>query len=183
MPRISPIDASNADPKAATLLEGVRKVLGVTPNMMTTMARSPAVLEAYLNFSGALSKGSLGGKLGEQIALAVAGANGCGYCASAHTLLGGKHGVDRDELARNLRGESTDARTQAALDFARVLVVKRGWASDGDLAAIRAAGFSDGQIAEIVGHVALNSFTNFFNHVADPEIDFPVVDAGQPVPA
>jgi len=182
MPRINPIESTNSDPKAAELLAGVKKALGVTPNMMTTMAQSPAVLESYLSFSGALAKGSLGGKLGEQIALAVAGANGCGYCASAHTLLGSKHGVPEDELQRNLRGEASDDRTQAAIDFARTLVIKRGWAADADLTQIRNAGFTEGQIAEIVAHVALNTFTNYFNHVADPDIDFPKVEVGAPAP-
>lgn len=181
MPRISPIDQDQATPAAAGLLANVKKALGVTPNMMTTMANAPAVLEAYLGFSGALGKGTLGGKLGEQIALAVAGANACGYCASAHTLLGGKHGVEEAELKRNLDGVSSDPKTQAAIDFARTLVIKRGWATDGDLSAVRAAGFTDAQISEIVAHVALNTFTNYFNHVADPDIDFPAVAVGEPL--
>jgi len=181
MPRITPIDPATANPAATPLLEGVKKALGVTPNMMATLAHSPAALEAYLGFGQSLGKGSLGGKLGEQIALAVAGANACGYCASAHTLLGSKQGVSEEEAKRNLDGESGDPKTQAALDFARTLVIKRGWATDADLADVRNAGFSDGEIAEIIGHVALNTFTNYFNHVADPEIDFPKTEVGEPV--
>ena len=180
MPRITPIDAKNPDPAAKPLLDAVQQDLGATPNFMTTLANSPAALDAYLSFSGALGKGSIGGKLGEQIALAVAGANACGYCASTHTALGSKQGIEKEELERNLRGEASDPRTQAALDFARTLVIKRGWATDADLTQVRDAGFSEGQIAEIVAHVALNTFSNYFNHVADPEIDFPKVEVGEP---
>ena len=37
------------------------------------------------------------------------------------------------------------------------------------------AGYSDAEITEIVSHVALNIFTNYFNHVARTEVDFPKV--------
>lgn len=181
MPRIAPLDPSDAQPAAQSMLENVNKALGVTPNMMKTLAHSPAALEAYLGFGQALGKGSLGGKLSEQIALAVAGANACGYCASAHTILGSKQGVSEDEARRNLEGESSDPKTQAALDFARTLVIKRGWATDADVKNVRDAGFSDGEVAEIIAHVALNTYTNYFNHVADPEIDFPKAEVGEPV--
>ncbi len=180
MPRITPVDPSSADPKASELLDGVQKKLGTKPNIMKTMAQSPAVLKSYLAFSEAMGGSSLGGKLGEKIALAVAGANACGYCASAHTAIGSNLGIDEDEAKRNLDGESSDAKTQAALTFARTLVSKRGWASDDDLKAVRDAGYSDGEVLEIVAYVALNTFTNYFNHVADPEIDFPKVEVGDP---
>jgi len=42
---------------------------------------------------------------------------------------------------------------------------------------VRAAGYTDAQIVEIVQHVALNTWTNYVNSVAKTEIDFPVVTA------
>ncbi len=85
MPRIDPIDPAQAQGKAKALLDGVQKALGMTPNLMRTMARSPAVLEAYLGFGKALGGGSLSAQIREQIAVAVSGANSCEYCVSAHT--------------------------------------------------------------------------------------------------
>ena len=38
---------------------------------------------------------------------------------------------------------------------------------------------TDGEIAEIIAHVALNVFTNYFNRAAQTDIDFPLVTAGQ----
>ena len=35
---------------------------------------------------------------------------------------------------------------------------------------------SDAEIAETIGHVALNVLTNYFNNVAHTEIDFPLVE-------
>ncbi len=180
MARINPVNRDEADVKAQELLGGVEKALGMVPNLMGTLARSPASLAAYLGFGQALSGGTLGGKLREQIAVSVAGANSCGYCASAHTALGKGQGVDEAELARNLNSESEDERTGAALRFARAITLKRGWVSDEDYSAIREAGFGDGEIVEIVATVAVNTFTNYVNHIAQTEIDFPRVEVAEP---
>lgn len=176
MPRIQPIDLDKAQPKAKALLEGAKKSLGMIPNAMRTMAQSPAVLEAYLGFGKALSGASLSPQLREQIALTVAGENSCGYCASAHTAVGTKLGVDTDELAANLKGLSRNPKTEAALEFARRIVVERGWVSDDDLRRVREAGYSEGEITEIVAVVAQNIFSTYFNHIADTDVDFPRVE-------
>jgi uncharacterized peroxidase-related enzyme len=175
MPRLNPIDPAKAEGKAKTLLDGVHKALGMTPNLPRTLAASPAALEAYLGFGQALGRGRLGAKLREAIALTVAGANACEYCASAHTAIGKRLGVDAAELARNLEGRSGDPTADAALRFARAIVVKQGWVSDEDLREVREAGYGDGEIAEIVANVALHIFANYFDHVARPEVDFPRV--------
>ncbi len=181
MPRISPLKGNDVPAKSKPLLEGVRKALGMTPNLMATLAHSPAALQSYLGFGQALGGASLTGKEREQIALAVAGENSCGYCASAHTALAKKAGVDAAEATCNLNAESNDPRTQAALRFAQAVVSKRGFVSDADVAAVRAAGYSDAQIIEIIATVALNIFTNYFNHVVQTEIDFPEVAVREPV--
>jgi uncharacterized peroxidase-related enzyme len=181
MARIKALRSDEASPKSKALLEGVQKGLGMTPNLMATIAHSPAALGGYLGFGQALGSGTLSASLREQIAVAVAGENSCGYCASAHTLLGKGAGVEASELASNLGGQSSDERTQAALDFALAIVTKRGWVSDADLAAVRGAGFSEGDLVEIVAAVAVNVFTNYFNHVADTDIDFPEVAVREPV--
>ena len=180
MARINPVTQDQADPKARELLAGVEKSLGMVPNILGTLAQSPASLAAYLGFGQALSGGTLGGKLREQIAVTVAGANSCEYCASAHTALGKGQGVDEVELARNLEGESEDERTGAALRFARAIALKRGWVSDEDYAAVREAGFGDGEVVEIIATVAINTFTNYFNHIAQTENDFPRVAVEEP---
>ncbi len=177
MPRIQPIDPQQAEGKAKALLDGAQKSLGTVPNLFKTMANSPAVLGAYLGMHQALSGGSLSGALREQIALAVAGVNGCDYCASAHNAIGEKLGVDETERAANLRGASADHKTQAALDFARAIVQRQGWVSDEQLQAVRDAGYSEGEVAEIVAAVVQNIFSNYFNHIADTEIDFPFVSS------
>ncbi len=176
MPRIKAIETAEAAPKAKSLLEGVQKKLGMTPNLMRTLANAPAVLEAYLGFSNSLGKSSLSPKLREQIALTVGEVNQCRYCLAAHCALGKMAGLGDEEIADSRRGASTDRKTETILQFARKIVTERGWVSDDDVQAIRAAGVGDAEIAEIVATVALNLFTNYFNHVAGTEIDFPEVE-------
>ncbi len=180
MPRIKPIDIEQADGKAKSLLENVNKALGMTPNLMRTLAHSPAALEAYLGFGKALGGGSLSSKLREQIALTAANANACEYCASAHTALGKKSGFDAAELKRNLQASSRDPKVEAALQFARAVVVRQGWVTDEELERVREAGYSDGEIIEIIAATVIAIFSNYFNHVAETEVDFPVVEVGEP---
>ena len=178
MSRIEPINYETSTGKAKELLDAVKGKLGVTPNMMKTMAQSPAVLEAYLNFLGSLAEGALNGKTREQIALITAEENGCGYCASAHTAIGKMVGLDTDAILAARKGHSSDAKIEVALKFARTLILNRGEVTDANVQEVRDAGFSDGEIGEIVANVALNVFTNYFNIVAGTEIDFPKVQVG-----
>lgn len=177
MSRIEPLSHAAATGDAKTLLDGVQAGLGMVPNIFATFAHAPKVLEGFLALNKTLGQGLLPADLREQIALTVAGANECDYCASAHTALGRGVGLDSAELGRNLQGRSENPRTQVVLDFVHKLVLARGQVADADVQGLRIAGFSDGEIVEIVTHTAVNLFTNYFNHVAGTEIDFPVVRA------
>jgi len=88
-----------------------------------------------------------------------------------------KLGLVPDQIRDSRQGTAADGKTDALLHFARKLVETRGQVSDGDVDAVRQAGLTDGEIAEAVAGVALNIFTNYFNHVAATDIDFPKVDA------
>jgi uncharacterized peroxidase-related enzyme len=176
MTRIQPINPSDATGKAKQLLDGVQAKLGITPNMMKTMAVSPAVLDAYLGFSAATGTGALKAGFREQIALAVAQANSCEYCLAAHSAIGKMVGLQPDSIHAARQAQATDPKAAAGLEFAQALVIERGLVSDAAIARVRAAGYSDAEIAEIVANVALNIFTNYFNHVAGTEVDFPRVN-------
>lgn len=183
MIRIQPIDPAQATGRAKQLLDGVQAKLGMTPNLMKTLANSTAALDAYLHFSGSLSAGTLDAGLRGEIAIAVAQANSCQYCLSAHTLLGSMAHLTPEQMTASRQFREADPKRQAALEFAQTVVVQRGQVSAAAVEAVRQAGYTDGEIAEIVGHVALNIFTNYFNNVAGTEIDFPVVSLELPVTA
>ena len=174
IPTPATIDAAPA--ASQPLLEAVKKQLGVVPNMFRLVANSPAALEGYLGLSGALSKGTLPAATRERIALAVAEINGCNYCLSAHTYLGKNLAkLDDAEISANRNGASTDPKADAAVRFAVKVVRARGHVSDDDVHAVRSAGYDDAQVIEIVLHVALNTWTNYINMVAETDIDFPIV--------
>ena len=180
MSRLPAIQLDKATGKAKELLDGVQAKLKITPNMTRVMANSPAVLQAYLSFNSAVAGGALDAKLREQIALEVGEQNACQYCVSAHTAIGRMVGLSDPEMEAARGAASSSPKHAAALEFARQLVAKRGLLTDADIEAVRRAGFTDAEIAEIIAHVALNIFTNYFNHVAGTTLDFPAVPALSP---
>jgi uncharacterized peroxidase-related enzyme len=175
MTRITQIERQAAVGKSRELLESIHGAFGATPNMFRTVAHSPAALESMWASFGALGKGVLGARLGEQIAVAVANRNHCEYCLAAHTALGRKAGASAEEMSSAQGGESADPRTQAALRFALKLVDARGAVSVQDVDAVRAAGFTEEEVVEILAHVALNLFTNYVNVAFAVPVDFPAV--------
>jgi uncharacterized peroxidase-related enzyme len=174
------IPARDDVPEASKpILDAVHNQLGVVPNMFRLIAQSPAALQGFAGNNGALAK-TLDVKTRERIALAIAQVNGCDYCLSAHTYLAlNLAKISPEEIAQNRAGGSGDAKANAAVSFAGRIVRDRGHVSDADVKAVRDAGFSDGEIVEIIAVAAENIFTNLLNTVAVTDIDFPVVRAGE----
>lgn len=170
----TPHNVDSAPVASRPLLEAVKRQLGSVPNLFRLVANSPAALEGYLGMQSALAKGALPAATRERIALAVAEVNGCSYCLAAHTYLGRNLArLDDAEIAANRAGGSGDEKAHAAVKFAATIARERGHVGPEDLAAVRAAGYDDAQIIEIVQHVALNTWTNYVNEVGGTDIDFP----------
>lgn len=178
MSRLNLVNPETATGRAAELLGAVKAGMGAVPNITKVMANQPAALDMFLGIGEALSKGNLDTKTREAIALTVANANRCDYCASAHSAVSQSLKVEQSEIDLRLKGQSSDPKLTALLTFANAMVDKKGLVSDADLTAVRDAGYNDGDIAEITANVAANIFTNYINHVAQTEIDFPVVTTG-----
>lgn len=176
MARIQPVNRNEASEQVAQTLDAVKAKIGVVPNSFATFAQSPAVLNAYLAFSQALSQGILNPKQREVIALAIGQTNNCQYCVSAHTLLGKGAGLTPDELKAARQGISSDPLNDALAKLAIKVVKQRGVLSDAELNEARSQGVSDALIVEVIAQVALNTLTNYTNHIAATDIDFPVVE-------
>ena len=177
MRRIDPVKTESVAPEARRLLADVKAEWGMIPNLLSTLAKAPAALEAYLNFNKALAHGTLPADLREQIALTVAEANGCDYCLAAHSAIGRTVGLSKDTILDSRRGVSPETKTRVALRFARQVVENRGWVDDQDVSQLAAAGYTDSEVVEIVANVAMNLFSNYLNHVAGTEVDFPEAPA------
>lgn len=177
MPRIHPVAKDSAPAASQPMLEGIQKKLGKVPNLLGTLAVSPAGLATYMKLGEALGQGTLGDKVREQLAVAIAQESGCEYCASAHTAIGKMVGVPADELTKNLTGKASDPKVQGAIDFSLAIVESRGWVSDAQFSAAKKAGLSDAELIEVLAITVTNLFTNYANHLLQTVNDFPKVEA------
>ena len=109
----------------------------------------------------------------ERIALLTAVINDCGYCVSAHAFRGTKAGLSASELAATQKSPSEPSKSTAALQFIDTLLQQHGLITDADFSRVRSHGWADEEIGEIIAHVALNVFSNYYNHVAIPVLNFP----------
>ncbi|WP_018349788.1 carboxymuconolactone decarboxylase family protein [Longispora albida] len=172
----------NVDPELATgetarLLTATHQDLGVVPNLARVMASSPAVLKGYLGTVRALgAEGTLPGGLAERIALLVAQESRSDYCLSMHSFRGTNvAGLPAAEVTRARRGETGDPQAAAVLALAAAVLRHHGAVSADQLALVRHAGLADGQIVEIIAHVALGVFTSYLATAARCDIDWPLV--------
>ena len=177
MTRLTQLSDADASPAAAELFGALKSNIGMVPNLYRVLGNQPAALAATLKFGEELGKGSFDAKTREAIALTVAGANNCDYCASAHTAISKNLKVGDVEISNRLNGRSEDTKLDAILKLANAVVEKRGLLGDADLAAARAANLNDGEIVETTVNVVANILTNYVNHIAQTDIDFPVVQA------
>jgi uncharacterized peroxidase-related enzyme len=175
MARFKYLDQTSASGKSKDYLATLQAKLGGLPNIFKAMANSPAALNSYMSLSGALSESSLSPKIRESIALAVGEDNACEYCVSAHTQIGGKAGLSGTDIESARKFESADTKTKAVLQFTKAVIAKKGSISDAEFNAAKQAGLTEGEMAEAVATIALNIYTNYFNHVAQTDVDFPVV--------
>ena len=176
MYRIAPVISANAEAKVAATLSQVKVSLGKVPNFFATLANAPVALDGFLSLSKTLSRGRLSARQREILALAIAQENECQYCLSAHTASAKAVGISSEEILKARTGNSDDLFERALTHFAKSVIRERGSVSDQELEIARRAGIDDSLIIEVIAHVAMNTLSNYVNRLADPQIDFPVVD-------
>lgn len=170
--RLTLVATGDAAPDAAAILGMIQAAYGMTPNVFRVMANAPAALAGYAGWSQGLEAGSLSGREREQIALFVATRNDCAYCLAAHRGAARFAGMSPADIAAAESGSAVAAREQAILALVSEAVQTTGAVTDGALEAARNAGLSDGDIVEIVAHIALNTFANTLNRLAQTPVDF-----------
>jgi uncharacterized peroxidase-related enzyme len=177
MSRINTPAIETATGATAEIYAQIRKAAGGVPNTYAAIgALAPEALKSILAAEGVLAAGSLGKKDIETIKLIVSTAAGCDYCVAAHSLLGKLAGLSADTLRQLRAGQPTgDAKRDALASLVRTLVNTSGTIPDAQFAAIKAAGYTDAQLAEISFAITLTVFTNVFNRINDTDIDFPAV--------
>ncbi|WP_034060718.1 carboxymuconolactone decarboxylase family protein [Lacinutrix jangbogonensis] len=177
--RIKTLNPATATGKAKELFNAVQKKLGFIPNLIKVFGNSPATLQTYLSLGELTASGEFTNKYREQLALAIAETNSCNYCLSAHTAIGKMNGLTDEQTEQSRQGLANDQKAQAGLQFAQAVTANRGQVSTEAIGDVKAAGFNDGEILEIVLNVVSNTLTNYVNHLAKTEVDFPSVEAGK----
>ncbi len=177
--RIETLNPETTTGKSKELFDAVHSKLGFIPNLIKVFGNSPATLQTYLSLGELTASGNFTNKYREQLALAIGEANVCNYCLSAHTAIGKMNGLTEEQTVQSRQGLANDEKSQAGLKFAQDVTKNRGQVSTEAIQEVKAAGFNDGDILEIVLNVVSNTLTNYVNHIAETEIDFPAVSAGE----
>ena len=175
MPRIQPLSDDQAEGQAAELFSAIKSKVGKVPNLYRTLGQAPSVLAGLLQLGEALDGGSLTAPVKEQIALRVANRNGCEYCETAHTAIGKMVGLTEEQTINARQGNANDDKAQAILQLVDAILEREGFLTDEQLASARNAGLTDAEVFEVTGQVIKNFFTNFVNHIAQTEVDFPKI--------
>jgi uncharacterized peroxidase-related enzyme len=179
MSRIAIPAVSTATGATADVYAQVRKIAGGgVPNLFAALGHlAPATLAAALNAEGALASSSLSKQDLETIKLLVSEQKGCDYCVAAHVMLGKMVGLSKEALRAIRAGQATgNAKRDALVRFVLNLQKTRGTISQQEFAAIREAGYTETQLAEISLAIAMITFTNTFNRINDTDIDLPAAD-------
>jgi uncharacterized peroxidase-related enzyme len=172
-PRIPPTTAETAHEATKPVFGQLKTALGMVPNLYATAGHSPGSLSSLLAWDAAVAKGPLSRREVELLNLHVSELNGCGYCLSAHTLLGRRSGLTVDEMDRGRAGTATNAREDALLALARRVVRTGGSGAGTELERARQAGLSDAEVVDALAVVAMKTFTNALAVLGQVEIDFP----------
>lgn len=176
MSAIKPVEDNQVDGEVSKLFSATKASMGKVPNMFRVLANAPAAFKAYVAYESLLSGGVLTKQAREQLAIAIAAANGCDYCLAAHTGGARAAGVNGADRASAQEGHASDRKTQAILELALAVNATHGRGSARSIEAARASGLTDAEILETIASVAINILTNSINNLVGTTLDFPKVD-------
>ena len=174
MARLTVNTLETAPEKAKERMEMVQKANGFIPNLIGVLANSPQALEMYQEVGKINSRSSLTPEEIEVVQITAAAHNGCDFCVAGHTKIGTLKLKMPENVLNALRARTTiedNAKYQALAQFTMQLIDQRGKVSDEELAAIKAAGYSEQNILDVVLGVALATLCNYANNVAQNDIN------------
>jgi AhpD family alkylhydroperoxidase len=158
------------------IFDNLKKALGLVPNLYAVMAHSETALGNYLQFQNA--KTTFSNKEKQAVNLVVSQVNGCLYCQSAHTLLATMNGLTEEQTIEIRKGNASfDSKLNALVEFAKAIADKKGFVADTTLDNFLNAGYSKGQVVELVMLVAEKSAMNYLHAITRVDIDFPIAKA------
>lgn len=155
--------------------EQLRRRMGCLLGIHRKMTASPVVVAAYAGIRAAIAEhGTFNARTGETIALAVASQNGRDYCQAAHTASARRAGLSGELILQIRSGDiPCDPKLAALADIARRAAAQTGYVPDALRAHALETGWSAAGLEELFAHIAANLYTNYFNHYAGIELNFP----------
>jgi len=173
MPRLNVVETDAATGKVKELYEASQQEYGNVFNLFKGLANAPLALEAYMTLEKLIAEGKLSAVEQDVVRLAASQFNGCEYCLGAHTMTGKMKGLSEEDVLKIRRGEPSDPKHAALVQFTHRVLDTKGFVSDEDLDAFRAAGYTDEHIAEVTTILAQKTLSNYFNHLHDTPLDVP----------
>ncbi len=161
-----------APEQSVAFLQEAQQAFGFVPNLIGVFAESPAVVEAYLTLSRIFDKSSLSPVERQVAILSISRINECDYCMASHSVIASMQKVPANVI-QAIRNDHpiVDAKLEALRMFAATLIEKHGWLSEDDVTAFRSAGYSHGQILEVVLAASLKTLSNYANHLVETPLD------------
>jgi hypothetical protein len=168
--------AATVSPANQAIFDNLRKGLGMVPNLYATFAHSEHALGNYLTLQN--GKSSLTAKEREVINLVVSQVNECAYCLAAHTVLGGMVGFTPEQIiAIRKGGAAFDGRLDALARLVKSAAENRGHAAPALVDAFFAAGYSEGNLVDVVMVIGDKIITNYLHALTQVPVDFPAAPA------
>lgn len=164
------IDSAPSDAKP--LLQNAEKAYSFVPNLLSTMAEAPALLEGYMTLAGIFDKSSFSETERQIVMMTNNRLNGCKYCMAAHTTISQMNGVPAD-VVEALRENTpiSDTKLEALRSFSVVINESRGWPSEAQLESFLGAGYTQQNVLEVVLGTSLKVMSNYTNHIAETPVD------------
>lgn len=169
MPRIEPLEMHAATGRAKELLEELADRGAQPGTMVRAMANAPTLLRGYLELNRAMKRTHLDRRISERIALAMQEWIGCEYCLAAHADAARELGLSDADIELARQGTATDPRIAALVAFGQQVIAAPSEIDDAQVDELRALGYSDEQLAEVVGLASLQLLTGAFNLLAGLE--------------
>lgn len=177
-------DAQNLEslPSASRpFAEALRKKMGRLLGIHRRMAASPAVIATYSGIGAGIAEhGTFDSRTRETLALAVGNENGCDYCQAAHTLSARGAGLSDDQILQIRTGHiGFDSKLAALAAVARAAASNTGTVPQEARREALSVGWTETDLDELFAHIAVNLYTNYFNHYVGTALD---VSPTPPVP-
>ncbi len=172
-PLFTPLLPRDTSRESRVLLEQVKRELGFVPNLLACLAHSPTALNAYVAADAAFQRGTLTAAEQQIVLLAASSENDCPYCTSAHSALAKFFlNVPGDVIvAVQANRPLPDPKLDALVNLTRQVVSRRGHVRSQTIATFLNAGYSKGQLLEVLVGVGLKTISNYFDHISAIEID------------